>query len=111
MGSHHQCLSASAWGRGRDGGACKGRESGQKWGQRGWETESGLVANARASVREHLQRKSCGFPAGVVVKNPPANAGHSGDVGSTPGLGRSPEEGHGYPVQDSCLENPMDRGA
>ena len=34
-----------------------------------------------------------------------------GDVGSIPGLGRSPEEGNGNPLQYSCLENPMDRGA
>ena len=43
----------------------------------------------------------------LVVKNPPANAG---DAGSIPGLGRTPEEGSGYPLQYSCLENPMDRG-
>ena len=42
------------------------------------------------------------------VKNPPANAG---DAGSIPGLGTSPGEGNGYPLQYSCLENPMDRGA
>ena len=34
-----------------------------------------------------------------------------GDLGSIPGLGRSPGEGHGNPLQYSCLENPMDRGA
>ena len=48
------------------------------------------------------------FPAGAEVKNPPANAG---DVGSIPGLGRSPGEGNGNPLQCSCLGNPMDRGA
>ena len=42
-----------------------------------------------------------------MVKNSPANA----DVGSIPGLGRSPGEGKGYPLQYSCLGNPMDRGA
>ena len=47
----------------------------------------------------------------LVVKNPTANAGDLGDVGSIPGLERSPGEGHGYPLQCSCLENPMDRGA
>ena len=35
----------------------------------------------------------------------------AGDMGSIPGLERSPEEGHGNPLQYSCLENPMDRGA
>ena len=49
-----------------------------------------------------------GFPGGSVVKNPTANAG---DVGSVPGLGRSPGEGRGNPLQYSCLGNPVDRGA
>ena len=49
-----------------------------------------------------------GFPGCSVVKNPPANAG---DVGSIPGLGRSPGEENGNPLQYSCLGNPMDRGA
>jgi len=44
----------------------------------------------------------------LVVKNLPANAGDPRDVGSTPGLGRSLAEGHGNPVQYSCLENSMD---
>jgi len=47
----------------------------------------------------------------LVVKNPPANAGDLRDSGSVPGLGRSPGEGHGNPLQYSCLENPMDREA
>ena len=46
-----------------------------------------------------------------MVKNQPANAGHVGDVGSILGLGRSPGEGNGNPLQYSCLENPMDSGA
>ena len=52
-----------------------------------------------------------GFPCGSVVKNPPANAGDTGVSGSVPGLGRPPGEGNGNPLQYSCLENPMDRGA
>ena len=48
------------------------------------------------------------FPGGTVVKNLPANAG---DTGPIPGWGRSPGEENGYPLQYSCLENPMDRGA
>ena len=52
-----------------------------------------------------------GFPGGSVVKNPPANAGYTGDLGSISELGRSPGEGHGNPRQYSCLGNPMDRGA
>ena len=47
----------------------------------------------------------------VVAKNPSANAGDLRDVGSTPGLGRSPGGGSGNPFQYSCLENPMNRGA
>ena len=43
-----------------------------------------------------------------MVKDLPANAG---DAGSIPGLGRSPGVGNGNPLQYSCLENPMDRGA
>jgi len=46
-----------------------------------------------------------------VVKNPPANAGDAGDAGSIAGLGRSPGVGNGNPLQYSCLENSMDRGA
>ena len=48
------------------------------------------------------------FPGGSAVKNLPANAR---DVGSIPGLGRSRGEGNGNPLQYSCLENPMDKGA
>ena len=47
----------------------------------------------------------------LVVKNLPANAGDVRDAGLIPGLGRSPGGGHGNPLQYSCLENPMDRGA
>ena len=46
-----------------------------------------------------------------VIKNPPGNAGDIRDAGSIPGSGRSPEVGSGNPLQYSCLENPMDRGA
>ena len=52
-----------------------------------------------------------GFPGGAVVKNPPANAGDARDMGLIPGSGRSPGGGNGNPLQYSCLENPMDRGA
>ena len=46
-----------------------------------------------------------------MVKNPPANAGGTGDVGSIPGSGRSPVGCDGNPLKSTCLENPMDRGA
>ena len=44
-------------------------------------------------------------------KESACSAGDIGDMGSIPGLGRSPGDGHGNPLQYSCLENPMDRGA
>ena len=47
----------------------------------------------------------------LVVKNLLANARDVGDLGSIPGLGRSPGRGNGKSLQYSCLENPMDRGA
>ena len=47
----------------------------------------------------------------LVVKNLAANAGEIRDTGSVPGSVRSPGGGHGNPLQYSCLENPMDRGA
>ena len=47
----------------------------------------------------------------LVVKNLPANVGDIKDMGSIPGLERSPGGGHGNPFQYSCLENPMDREA
>ena len=49
-----------------------------------------------------------GFPGSSVLKNSPANAG---DIDLIPGFGRSPGEGKGKPLQDSCLGNPMKRGA
>ena len=55
-----------------------------------------------------LQRNQCDFPGGSEVK---VSAWNSGDLGSIPGLGRSPGEGNGNPLQYSCLENPMEGGA
>ena len=49
-----------------------------------------------------------GFPGGSDGKESACNPG---DPGSNPGLGRSPGEGNGYPLQYSCLEKSMDRGA
>ena len=56
-----------------------------------------------------LMRK--GFPRDSVVENPPANAGDLGDAVSIPGTERSPGGENGNPLQYSCLENFMDRGA
>ena len=47
----------------------------------------------------------------LVVKNSPANTGDIRDVDLIPGVGRFPGGGHGNPLQYSCLENPIDRGA
>ena len=60
-------------------------------------------------------RRNC-FPPGasqvaLVVKSLPANAGDTRDAGPIPGSGRPPGETHGTPLQCSCLESPMDRGA
>ena len=52
-----------------------------------------------------------GFPGGSVIKNPAISAGDAEVVGSIPGWGRSPERGNGNPLQNSCWENPTDRGA
>ena len=52
-----------------------------------------------------------GFPPGRVGKNLPANRGDARNSGLIPELGRSPGGGHGKPLQHSCLENPVDRGA
>ena len=52
-----------------------------------------------------------GFQGGASGKEPVCNAGDIRDAGSIPGLGRPPGGGNGDPLQYSCLENPMDRGA
>jgi len=55
--------------------------------------------------------RTVGCEVALVVKNQPPNAGDIRDLGSVPGLGISLGGGHGKPLQYSCLENPMDRGA
>ena len=52
-----------------------------------------------------------GLPGDSAVKNLPASAGEAEEAGSIPGSGRSSGGGSGYPLQNSCLENPKDRGA
>ena len=47
----------------------------------------------------------------TIVKNSPVNTGDVGDMGLTPGSGRTPGDGNGNPLQYSCLKNSMDRGA
>ena len=69
-----------------------------------------ILALSIRSLTIHLQLDNVkfSFPGDSVVKNPPANAG---DVGLIPGLGRSPGEGNGNPLQYSCMGNRMDKGA
>ena len=71
-------------------------------------TQQGSQDGERRAGRKGLSEA---FQAVLVVKNPPANARDVGDVGSIHGLGRSPGGGHGNPLQYSCLEHPMARGA
>ena len=61
-----------------------------------------------ASPALNSNHPALGFPGGSDSKESVCSAG---DPGSIPGLGRSPGEGYGNPLQYSCLENPMDRGA
>ena len=69
-----------------------------------------MIQHTDQSVLDHnlLICTRRGFPGGLAVKNPPANAG---DVGLILESGRSPGEGHDNPLQYSFLRNPMDRGA
>ena len=72
-----------------------------KWvgkGMAGWTDDSFI----------HVVKNCTGFPGGSDGKEFSCSAG---DLGSIPQLGRSPGEGNGYPLQHSCLENSMDRGA
>ena len=83
-------------------GSCyktQGAQSGALQWPRGWD----------AGRSGKLTRE--GQMVALVVKNLPANAGDLRNPGSSPALGRAPGGGHGNPLQYSCLENPMDRGA
>ena len=69
----------------------------------------------RESLELEKKKKILKFPLlpqmAQLVKNLPASAGDTRDMGSIPGWGRSPGGGHGNALQYSCLENPMDGGA
>ena len=81
----------------------------------------GVGAGAIAKIKKKKKRNILfllqihnmqrGLPGGTVGKDLPANAGDTRDVGLNPGSRRSPGGGNGKPLQYSCLENPMDRGA
>ena len=63
-----------------------------------------------ASIWHEMMGPEGASQMALSVKNLPANAGETRNMGSIPGLGRSPEGGHGNPPQYSCLENPMTTG-
>ena len=78
--------------------------SGGRWGRKG--------KNVLQEVgRAYRLIWETNFSGGSVVKKLPGKAGDTGDGGLIPGSGRSPGGGNGKPVQYSCLERPMDRGA
>ena len=70
-----------------------------------WHNEVHGIAKSQTQLSELITAHS------TVVKNPPASAGDVRNKGLFPGLGRSPGEGNGNPLQRSCLENSTDRGA
>ena len=83
---------------------------------------SSATKNARIPAKDNFRgcrhcdftgalKKSGASQVVLVVKNLPANAGDTGDAGLIPGSERSPGAGNDNPLQSSCLENPMDRGA
>ena len=76
---------------------------------RGWPGE--CIGTCDYKVSFLLLLMDCWSLGGSVVKNPPANAEDTGDVGSIPGAGRSLGVGNGNPLQYSCLEHFTDRGA
>ena len=67
-----------------------------------------LISDSKNMV---FLRLYLGLPGGSVVKNLPANTGATVDVSLIPGLGRYPGKGNGNPLQHSCWDNSMDRGA
>ena len=91
---------ARGWGWGKQGDAGQGVQLPTT----GWVNSGDLVYSTATTVNCAVW----GFPGGSEVK---ASAWNVGDPGSIPELGRSPGEGNGNPLQDSCLENPMEGGA
>ena len=73
-----------------------------------WEMRRHLFFLFFAAVSSSVRIFALGFPGGSEVK---VSACNGGDLGSIPGLGRSPEEGNGNPLQYACLGNSIDRGA
>ena len=75
---------------------------------KGEKKEEAIHPSFLQSFNKYLWRASSSFPGGSVSKEPDCN---TGDLGLIPESGRSPGEGNGDPLQYSCLENSMDRGA
>ena len=76
-----------------------------------WREEPGSYGLLSLGLKEsgRTERPTLpGFPGGAMVKNLPTSAGDAGDSGLISGLGRFCGEGNGNPLQDSCLENPVD---
>ena len=69
------------------------------------------VFSGKCTLFATVSTNFLGFPGGSVVKNPPANAGDAKEVGLISESGRSPGEGNVSPLQYSCLQNPVGRGA
>ena len=72
-------------------------------------TKFQTVLHSQLKRKEVYFIKGWVFLGGTVVKNLPANIGHTREAGSIPGSGRSPGVGNGNPLQYSCLENTMDK--
>ena len=80
------------------------------WGRKESDTTE-LVTHTQTHTQTHTHtHRRMASQVELVLKNLPANAGNIRDMGLILGLERSPGEGNGNPVQDSSLENPMDRG-
>ena len=74
-------------------------------------SKTGAVKLKKKILNKKNVNCTYGFQVTLAVKNPPANAGGMRDMESIPGSGRSLAGEHGSPLQYSCMENPMDKGA
>ena len=90
---------------------CVGIASVLKFPVQAFQSMAGLKSCLTTYSLCDLRQVTWGFPGGSVKKNPPAHARDARDMGSFPGWGRYPGVGNGNPLQYSCLENSLDRGA
>ena len=82
-----------------------------RWKSKFTDAKFSVISQKHQDKINHKIYWKSGFPGVAMVKNSSINAGDGRDTASIPGLQRSPGVGNGKPLQDSCLENPMDRGA